>query len=46
MLQQCIEGAQIPSHAQAGPAAAALLRIHVHLRDPTSVTHLSHVLAP
>ena len=28
------------------PAGAALLWIHVHLRDPTSVTHLSHVFAP
>ena len=41
-----IEGAQAPSHERAGPAGAALLWIHVHLRDPTSVAHLSHVFAP
>ena len=45
-MQRCIEGAQTPSHGQAGPAGAALLWIHVHLRDPTSVAHLSHVFAP
>ena len=45
-LQRRIEGAQTPSHGQAGPAGAALLWIHVHLRDPTSVAHLSHVFAP
>ena len=44
-LQRRIEGAQTPSHGQAGPAGAALLRIHVHLSDPTSVAHLSHVFA-
>ena len=33
------------SHSHAGPAGAALLWIHVHLRDPTSVAHLSHVFA-
>ena len=31
---------------RAGPAGAALMWIHVHLRDPTSVAHLSHVFAP
>ena len=41
-----IEGAHTPSHEHAGPAGAALLWIHVHLRDPTSVAHLSHVFAP
>ena len=41
-----IEGAHAPSHKPAGPAGAALLWIHVHLRDPTSVAHLSHVFAP
>ena len=45
-LHRHIEGAHTPSHGHAGPAGAALLRIHVHLRDPTSVAHLSHVLAP
>ena len=45
-LQRRIEGAQTPSHSQVGPAGAALLWIHVHLRDPTSVAHLSHVFAP
>ena len=41
-----IENAQTPSHGHAGPAGAALLWIYVHLRDPTSVAHLSHVFAP
>ena len=41
-----IEGAHAPSHERVGPANAALLWIHVHLRDPTSVAHLSHVFAP
>ena len=45
-LRRRIEGAHTPSHEQAGPAGAALLRIHVHLRDPTSIAHLSHVFAP
>ena len=45
-LHRCIEGAHTPSHERAGPAGAALLWIHVHLRDPTSVAHLSHVFAP
>ena len=40
-----IEDAHAPSHERAGPAGAALLWIHVHLRDPTSVAHLSHVFA-
>ena len=42
-LQRRIEGAQTPSHGQADSANAALLWIHVHLRDPTSVAHLSHL---
>ena len=46
VLQQGIEDAQTPSHGQAGPAVAAIPWIHVHLRDPTSVAHLSHVFAP
>ena len=45
-LHRHIEGAHVPSHKHAGPAGAALLWIHVHLRDPTSVAHLSHVFAP
>ena len=45
-LQRRIEGAQTPSHGQAGPAGAALSWIHVHLTDPTSIAHLSHVFAP
>ena len=40
------EGAHVPSHKRAGPAGAALRRIHMHPRDPTSVAHLSHVFAP
>ena len=45
-LHRRIRGAHAPSHGRAGPAGAALLWIHVHLRDPTSVAHLSHVFAP
>ena len=45
-LYRRIEGAHAPSHESAGPAGPALLLIHVHLRDPTSVAHLSHVCAP
>ena len=45
-LHRRIEGAHAPSHERAGPAGAAFLWIHVHLRDPTSVAHLSHVFAP
>ena len=45
-LRRRIEGAHTPSHEQAGPAGAALLWIHVHLRDPTSIAQLSHVFAP
>ena len=45
-LHRRIEGAHAPSHERAGPAGAALLWIHVHLRDPTLVAHLSHVFAP
>ena len=43
-LHRRIGGAHAPSHGRAGPAGAALLWIHVHLLDPTSVAHLSHVL--
>ena len=46
VLHRRIADTQTPSHGQAGPAGAALLWIHLHLRDPTSVTHLSHVFAP
>ena len=45
-LQQCIEGAQTLSHGQAVSAVAELLRIYVHLEDPTAVTHLLHVFEP
>ena len=45
-LHRRIEGAHASSHERAGPAGAALLWIHVHLLDPTSVAHLSHVFAP
>ena len=41
-----IGGAHAPSHERAGPAGAALLWIHMHLREPSSVEHLSHVCAP
>ena len=45
-LHRRIGGAHAPSHKRAGPAGAAPLWIHVHLRDPTSVAHLSHVFRP
>ena len=45
-LHRRIGDAQTPSHGHAGPAGAALLWIHVHLQDPTSIAHLSHVFAP
>ena len=45
-LHRRIEGAHTPSHKRAGPAGAALLWIHGHLWNPTSVAHLSHVFAP
>ena len=45
-LHRRIGGEHAPSHKRAGPACTALLWIHVHLRDPTSVVHLSHVFAP
>ena len=45
-LHRRIKDAQTPSLGHTGPAGAALLSIHVHLRDPTSVPHLSHVFAP
>ena len=45
-LHRRIEGAHAPSHERAGPTGAALLWIHVHLRDPTYAAHLSHVFAP
>ena len=44
-LQRRTEDSQTPSHGLAGPEGAAVLWIHVHLRDPTSVAHLSHVFA-
>ena len=37
---------QTPPHGQTSPAGAALLWIHVHLRDPTYGAHLLHVFAP
>ena len=46
VLHRRIEEAHAPSHERASPAGAALLWIHVHLRDPTSVAHLSHVFGP
>ena len=45
-LHRRIEGAQTLLHGHAGPAGAALLWIHVHLWDATSIAHLSHVFAP
>ena len=45
-LQRRIEGARTPSHGHSGSSGAALLWIHVHLRDPTSVVNLSHVFVP
>ena len=45
-LHRRIGGAHAPSHETVGPAGAALLWTHVHLRDPTSVAHLSPVFAP
>ena len=45
-LHQRIEDAQKPSHGDAGTASAALLWIRLHLRDPTSVVHLLHLLHP
>ena len=45
-LHRRIRGAHTPPHERTGPAGAALLGIHVHLRDPKSVAHLSHVFAP
>ena len=45
-LHRRIEGAHAPSQERAGRAGAALLWIHVHPRDPTSVAHLSHMFAP
>ena len=44
-LHRRIEGAHAELHQRASPAGAAPLWIHVHLRDPTSVAHLSHVFA-
>ena len=41
-----IEDAQTNPHGHAGPAGAILLWIHVHLREPTSFTHLWDVFAP
>ena len=45
-LHRRIGGAHAPSHEREGPGGAALLWILVHLRDPTSVAHLSHLFAP
>ena len=45
-LQRRIEGTQTASHGHLGPVRAALLWIHVHLRDSVFVAHLSHVFAP
>ena len=45
-LHRRIKGAQTLMHSHAGPAGAALLWIHVILRDATSLAHLSHVFAP
>ena len=45
-LQRRIHCASTPLHGQAGPAAAALLWMHLHLRDPTCVAPLLHVFAP
>ena len=45
-LHRRIGGAHAPSHEPEGPAGAARLWIHVHLQDPTSVAHLSHMFAP
>ena len=46
-LRRHIEGAHTPSHEQAGPPRALpFCGSHVHLRDPTSIAHLSHVFAP
>ena len=45
-LHRRIGGANAPSRDPAGPAGAALLWIHVHLRDPTSGAQLSHVFTP
>ena len=45
-LHRRIGGAHAPSHERAGPTGAALLWIHVPLREPTSAAHLSHVFAP
>ena len=41
-----IGDAQTFLHGHTGPSGAALLWIHVHLRDSTSVAHLSHVFPP
>ena len=45
-LRRRIEGHTPPHTNRRAPRAAALLWIHVHLRDPTSIAHLSHVFAP
>ena len=46
VLQRGNQGARTPSHSHVGAACAALLWIHVHLRDPTFVVHFSHVFTP
>ena len=45
-LHRRVGDAQTPLHGHAGPTSAALLWIHVHLRDPKSVVHLWHVFTP
>ena len=45
-LHRRIWGGTRPLTRTRGPAGAALLWIHVHLRDPTSVAHLLHVFTP
>ena len=45
-LHRRIGDAQTPLHGNEGPAGAALLWIHVHVRDPMSVAQLSHVFPP
>ena len=45
-LHRRIGAEHAPSHERAGPAGAALMWIQMHLRDPTSFAHLSHVFAP
>ena len=46
VLHRRIKDAQTPLHGHAGPAGAAFLWMHVHLRDTRSVAHLRHVFVP